>query len=445
MDTEPKIQQEARESDQAPDAEVATPRPEASQPNSALEEADCVKQDTLVTRAERASPTDGLQVGLTRNGDQQPPQDQQAAVAALDYSFERPVPLYQGAGTGQFGTVPVAPGLELSWQHRIDQMGSWFIQMPPDLTNWQGQQVSSYAEPIPVGIDQGAGMVQPDGSPNAVGAEPRMQLPEGQDAPEFTTHVDLPTTSQPSGLYLQTGELTRASEARRVATDLWVEWQAANLPVRRRIRRRRPHTYNLRSRAAANRRRQEIAARIARQNAMARRHSRDTLHMGRQRLRQQYERRQVQSSRTFRDSPSAVDSAPVNLTAPGAGQVQLIRQQPQGQIGSGTRDAPIVLNDSCSSSSPSRESDMFTVEAIRDIRSNPTTGMKEWLVKWKNYPETENTWEPTANLNCPDIVDEFETRRRSELREKLTQAKERLEALLAMTDKVLKRLEGLDQ
>jgi transposase InsO family protein len=57
------------------------------------------------------------------------------------------------------------------------------------------------------------------------------------------------------------------------------------------------------------------------------------------------------------------------------------------------------------------EEDEFEVEALRDYREIGRTGLQddnfyqEWLVKWKGYPESENTWEPEANLqNCQQLL-----------------------------------------
>jgi len=36
-------------------------------------------------------------------------------------------------------------------------------------------------------------------------------------------------------------------------------------------------------------------------------------------------------------------------------------------------------------------------------------GIHYYRVKWKGYPETENTWEPKLNLsNCKDLVAKYE-------------------------------------
>lgn len=32
----------------------------------------------------------------------------------------------------------------------------------------------------------------------------------------------------------------------------------------------------------------------------------------------------------------------------------------------------------------------------------------EYLLKWKNYPETANTWVSQTNMRCPDLLKKFE-------------------------------------
>lgn len=49
----------------------------------------------------------------------------------------------------------------------------------------------------------------------------------------------------------------------------------------------------------------------------------------------------------------------------------------------------------------------YIVEAIRDWRHNLKNNRKEYLIKWHRYDESENTWEPESNLNCPTILEEF--------------------------------------
>lgn len=52
---------------------------------------------------------------------------------------------------------------------------------------------------------------------------------------------------------------------------------------------------------------------------------------------------------------------------------------------------------------------------IEDLRKKRTRkGQLQYLVKWRGWPETANTWEPADNLNtCADIVEAFEERMRT--------------------------------
>ncbi|CEG75061.1 hypothetical protein RMATCC62417_10169 [Rhizopus microsporus] len=52
------------------------------------------------------------------------------------------------------------------------------------------------------------------------------------------------------------------------------------------------------------------------------------------------------------------------------------------------------------------ETNYYEVEAILDKREF-STGVAEYLIKWKGYSEEHNTWEPEDNLNCPDILAAF--------------------------------------
>ncbi|KAI7903566.1 uncharacterized protein BX663DRAFT_34336 [Cokeromyces recurvatus] len=48
----------------------------------------------------------------------------------------------------------------------------------------------------------------------------------------------------------------------------------------------------------------------------------------------------------------------------------------------------------------------YEVEKIVDMRISET-GVHMFLIKWKNYDDAFNTWEPEHNLNCPTILEEF--------------------------------------
>ncbi|KAK0669318.1 hypothetical protein QBC41DRAFT_364796 [Cercophora samala] len=53
--------------------------------------------------------------------------------------------------------------------------------------------------------------------------------------------------------------------------------------------------------------------------------------------------------------------------------------------------------------------EVYEVEAIRDSGIDDKTKAHKFLVKWKGYPESENTWEPKSNLKgAEELVREFE-------------------------------------
>ncbi|RWS19753.1 chromobox protein 5-like protein [Leptotrombidium deliense] len=39
-------------------------------------------------------------------------------------------------------------------------------------------------------------------------------------------------------------------------------------------------------------------------------------------------------------------------------------------------------------------------------------GVVQYLVKWRNYSDNQNTWEPMGNLDCSDLIAEYEFSRR---------------------------------
>lgn len=55
-----------------------------------------------------------------------------------------------------------------------------------------------------------------------------------------------------------------------------------------------------------------------------------------------------------------------------------------------------------------RKQSIFEVEKIVDYRLNKKTGDEFYLVKWVDYPNSENTWEPLENLKgCRDKLSSF--------------------------------------
>ena len=49
----------------------------------------------------------------------------------------------------------------------------------------------------------------------------------------------------------------------------------------------------------------------------------------------------------------------------------------------------------------------FFVESITDHQGGLTRSAIEFFVKWKDYPESENTWEPYTNLRDNEVLHDY--------------------------------------
>ncbi|RZC42410.1 Chromo domain containing protein, partial [Asbolus verrucosus] len=63
-------------------------------------------------------------------------------------------------------------------------------------------------------------------------------------------------------------------------------------------------------------------------------------------------------------------------------------------------------NNSANSDATWDENEDFEVERILDVYFK-RNGQREFLVSWKGYPQSQNSWEPEENMDCKDLIKKF--------------------------------------
>lgn len=78
-------------------------------------------------------------------------------------------------------------------------------------------------------------------------------------------------------------------------------------------------------------------------------------------------------------------------------------------------------------SSDDEDDEIPEYEVDKIVRKRLKNGKAQYLLKWKNYPASENTWEPEENVNDPNMIIDFE-KKNAKLAEKSSKKAEKTSA-----------------
>ena len=66
-----------------------------------------------------------------------------------------------------------------------------------------------------------------------------------------------------------------------------------------------------------------------------------------------------------------------------------------------------IDDDQVNTDDEEEEEEEYVVEKILKHKLNKNNEILYFL-KWKGYPLEDNTWEPASNLNCPELIEQYE-------------------------------------